>query len=299
MSRINILIPVYNDWQSVFKLLENINLQINNLNHEISILIINDASDEERPKNKLKFSKITAVKIINMKKNRGHARCNASGLKYISERDDFDYVIPMDGDGEDRPEELNLLIDKIKHYPDAVVTANRVKRSEGFIFKFCYQAHKYLTLVFTGQTIKYGNYTCLPKFIVNEMVNEPATWSSFSGSLAKIERDRIIRERRVAENAANRHASDMVGVTKEELRKQDKLENIERMKRIDEFLRLQTLQKIAADDERTKSVAKQKEDLMTQRQLMGARQRLSKAKLQEGVDKLRQTQRWDKLDSIM
>jgi len=190
MSRINILIPVYNDWQSVFKLLENINLQINNLNHEISILIINDASDEERPKNKLKFSKITAVKIINMKKNRGHARCNASGLKYISERDDFDYVIPMDGDGEDRPEELNLLIDKIKHYPDAVVTANRVKRSEGFIFKFCYQAHKYLTLVFTGQTIKYGNYTCLPKFIVNEMVNEPATWSSFSGSLAKIERDR-------------------------------------------------------------------------------------------------------------
>ena len=190
MKIIKILIPVYNDWQSVFKLLENINLQINNLNHEISILIINDASDEERPKNKLKFSKITAVKIINMKKNRGHARCNASGLKYISERDDFDYVIPMDGDGEDRPEELNLLIDKIKHYPDAVVTANRVKRSEGFIFKFCYQAHKYLTLVFTGQTIKYGNYTCLPKFIVNEMVNEPATWSSFSGSLAKIERDR-------------------------------------------------------------------------------------------------------------
>jgi len=190
MIRIKILIPVYNDWQSVFKLLENINLQINNLNHEISILIINDASDEERPKNKLEFSKITAIKIINMKKNRGHARCNASGLKYISERDDFDYVIPMDGDGEDRPEELNLLIDKIKHYPDAVVTANRVKRSEGFIFKFCYQIHKYLTLIFTGQTIKYGNYTCLPKFIVNEMVNEPATWSSFSGSLAKIERDR-------------------------------------------------------------------------------------------------------------
>ena len=116
---------------------------------------------------------------------------------------------------------------------------------------------------------------------------------------SKIERDRIIRERRVAENASKRYASDMVGVTKAELRKQDKLENIERMKRIDEFLRLQTLQKIAADDERTKSVAKQKEDLMAQRQLMGARQRLSKAKLQEGVDKLRQTQRWDKLDSIM
>ena len=116
---------------------------------------------------------------------------------------------------------------------------------------------------------------------------------------AAIEKARRIRERRVAENAAGRHASDMVGQTKEALRKKDKLDNIERMKRIDEFIRLQTLQKIASDDQRTITIAKQKEDLMTQRQLMGARQRLSKAKLQQGVDKLRQTQRWDKLDSVM
>jgi hypothetical protein len=125
-----------------------------------------------------------------MGKNKGHARCNAAGLKYINEKEDFDYVIPMDGDGEDRPEELSLLIEKINKYPNTVVTANRVKRSEGFLFKLCYLAHKYLTLVFTGQTIKYGNYTCLPKSAVNSMVNEPATWSSFSGALAKIAKDR-------------------------------------------------------------------------------------------------------------
>ena len=101
-----------------------------------------------------------------MKENKGHARCNAAGLKYINEKEDFDYIIPMDGDGEDRPEELSLLIEKIKEYPNTVITADRVKRSEGFIFKFCYLVHKYLTLVFTGQTIKYGNYTCLPKSVV-------------------------------------------------------------------------------------------------------------------------------------
>ena len=89
-------------------------------------------------------------------------------------------------DGEDRPQELSLLIEKIKEYPNTVVTANRVKRSEGFMFKFCYEVYKYLTLVYTGQTIKYGNYTCLHKSAVNKMVNEPATWSSFSGSLAKV-----------------------------------------------------------------------------------------------------------------
>ena len=190
MIKIKILIPVYNDWRSVFKLLENINVIVSTLEGDFSVIIVNDASTEAKPKLSTDFEKLKSIKVINMKKNRGHARCNAAGLKYINEKEDFDYVIPMDGDGEDRPEELSLLIEKIKEYPDTVVTANRVKRSEGFIFKFCYLFHKYLTLVLTGQKIKYGNYTCLPKSIVNEMINEPATWSSFSGSLAKIAKDR-------------------------------------------------------------------------------------------------------------
>tara|TARA_B110000967_G_scaffold205454_1_gene250044 strand:- start:2979 stop:3656 length:678 start_codon:yes stop_codon:yes gene_type:complete len=125
-----------------------------------------------------------------MKENKGHARCNAAGLKYINEKEDFDYIIPMDGDGEDRPEELKFLIEKIREHPDKVITANRIKRSEGFFFKLCYLVHKYLTFVFTGQTIRFGNYVCLPKFAVNKMTNESATWSSFSGSLAKSVKNR-------------------------------------------------------------------------------------------------------------
>ncbi|MDA9604973.1 glycosyltransferase [Candidatus Pelagibacter sp.] len=191
MNKIKILIPVYNDWQSVFKLLENINLQVSALESEFSVTIINDASTESRPELLANLKNLKSIEVINMKENKGHARCNAVGLKYLNEKEDFDYIIPMDGDGEDRPEELILLNKKINDFPDKVVTANRIKRSEGFIFKFCYLAHKYLTLIFTGQTIKYGNYTCLPRSIVNKMVNEAATWSSFSGSLAKIVKVRI------------------------------------------------------------------------------------------------------------
>ena len=190
MNKIKILIPIYNDWQSVSKLIENINSEVSTLDAECSVIIINDASTEDRPEPLVNLHNLKSLQVINMRENRGHARCNAAGLKYINEKEEFDYVIPMDGDGEDRPEELSLLIEKIKEYPNTVITANRVKRSEGFIFKFCYEAHKYLTLVFTGQTIKYGNYTCLPRSVVDKMVNESATWSSFSGSLAKVAKDR-------------------------------------------------------------------------------------------------------------
>jgi polyisoprenyl-phosphate glycosyltransferase len=190
MNKVKILVPVYNDWQSVSKLLQNINSEVSKLEGEFSVIIVNDASTEQKPVLSINLDNLKSLQIINMRENRGHARCNAAGLKYIYEKEEFDYAIPMDGDGEDRPEELSLLIEKIKEYPDTVVTANRVKRAEGFIFKFCYLIHKYLTYFFTGHLIKYGNYTCLPKSAVSAMVNEPATWSSFSGSLAKTVKDK-------------------------------------------------------------------------------------------------------------
>ncbi len=190
--KIKILIPIYNDWQSVFKLLENINSEVSGLDHEFSIIIVNDASTEARPEISLNLDNLKSIKIINMKENRGHARCNAAGLKYIHEKEDFDYVIPMDGDGEDRPEEIKQFIENINYYPDKVIVGERIKRSEGLIFKICYFIHKIITIVFTGQSIKFGNYTFLPKSTVQKMVDEKSTWSSFSGSLAKLEKDRAI-----------------------------------------------------------------------------------------------------------
>jgi hypothetical protein len=185
MKKTKILIPIYNDWKSVFKLLEEINVQLDGWEAHISVIIINDASTEERPINTSLLKNLKSIHIINMKENRGHARCNAAGLKYINENEDFDYIVIMDGDGEDRPAELGTLLCKSYENPEKVITANRVKRSEGFFFKFCYLVHKCLTFILAGQSIKFGNYSCLPKFAVNVMVKEAATWSSFSGSLAK------------------------------------------------------------------------------------------------------------------
>ena len=134
MKKIVILISVYNDWKSSFKLLDNIDLQISNWDAEVVVMMINDASTEIMPKVELTLKNIKSLRVMNMKKNRGHARCNATGLKYLTENESFDYVILMDGDGEDRPEELSLLFDKSNTNPLKTVTANRINRSEGFFF---------------------------------------------------------------------------------------------------------------------------------------------------------------------
>ena len=192
MKKIVILISVYNDWISLFKLLKNIDLQIAKWDAHVSIIIVNDASSESNSETKLIFENIKFVRVINMKKNRGHARCNAAGLKFLVEKKkDFDHVILMDGDGEDRPEELEMLFNKSKENTSKTVTANRIKRSEGFFFRFLYECHKILTYIFTGQLIKFGNYSCLPKKAVVSLIQEACIWSSFSGSLTKIISDRV------------------------------------------------------------------------------------------------------------
>ena len=106
-----ILIPIYNDRESLKILIENINSEIKDLDHEISLVVINDASSQQIVDTYPNIENINSIEIINMKENRGHARCIASGLKYIFDKKEFDFVIPMDGDGEDRPEEIKNFIE--------------------------------------------------------------------------------------------------------------------------------------------------------------------------------------------
>ena len=188
--KIIILVPIYNDWQSASKLLEEINSNIVGLEGQFSVIIVNDASSEQQSISALNTENLHSIKIINMNANRGHARCIATGLKHIFENEEFDYVIPMDGDGEDRPEEIKNFIEYLNYSSDKPIVGERVKRSESFFFKFCYNAHKILTFAFTGQSIKFGNYTFLPKSTVKKMINDKATWGSFSGALTKLEKDR-------------------------------------------------------------------------------------------------------------
>ena len=190
MKKFIILIPLYNDWKSASKLLNEIDLQIKNWESAVSVIIINDASTEKKTGLNFNYEKIKSVKILNMKENRVHQRCIAAGLKYINEKEDFDRVIIMDADGEDRPEELSNFFKKSQENPNKTITGNRYKRSEGFFFKVLYEIHKLLTLVFTGKMIKFGNFSCLPREHVRQLVQKSDLWNSYSSSVVKLITDR-------------------------------------------------------------------------------------------------------------
>ncbi len=185
MKRIIILIPVFNDWESLNKLLGEINENIQSFKEiNFECLIVNDASTIQ-PTELKKPSNFWSIELLNMKENRGHARCNAFGIRYVFKNKEFDNLILMDGDGEDRPEEIKSLIEKVKEDPSSSVVAKRVKRSEGALFRLLYQIHKFITFVFTGQNINFGNYSLLTRNDVEKLHTKTSLWSSFSGSVKK------------------------------------------------------------------------------------------------------------------
>ena len=89
MKKYIILIPIYNDRESLTKLIWDINSEIEGINSEISIIVINDASSQQIIDEYQNTENINSIEIINMKENRGHARCIASGLKYIYEKNNW------------------------------------------------------------------------------------------------------------------------------------------------------------------------------------------------------------------
>ncbi len=185
MKKIIFLLPVYNDWDSLKKLLEEINTIIENFKKfKFECIIINDFSSIEKPEI-LKPTNLDSLKFINMKINQGHARCNATGLRYIKKNENYDYVILMDSDGEDRPIEIKDMINQIIKNPQVSVVGKRIKRSEGTIFQTLYKLHKLFTLISTGKKINFGNYSCLAKHDVENLCEKASLWSSYSGTVKK------------------------------------------------------------------------------------------------------------------
>ena len=185
MKKIIILIPVFNDWESLKKLINEINENVKVfVDISFELLIVNDASTIPMPEI-VKPNRLHSLEILHMKENRGHARCNAFGVRYIFQNKKFDNLILMDGDGEDRPIEIKSLVEKINKNPSISVVAKRVKRAEGPFFQFLYKAHKLITLIFTGKLINFGNYCILTEDDVKKLHSKASLWSSFSGSVKK------------------------------------------------------------------------------------------------------------------
>lgn len=178
--KVNLLIPVFNDWESCAQLIIDIEKEIR-FQKDISIqyYIIDDCSTDER----LDFSPI--VNVITLNRNIGHQRAIAIGLCYINDNAPSDYVIVMDGDGEDKASDISALLNKAVIEKDKIIFGTRKKRYEGFWFRFFYVLYKQIYRLLTGKKINFGNFCAIPFKKVNNLVFVSDIWNHFSGGIIR------------------------------------------------------------------------------------------------------------------
>ena len=178
-----ILIPVYNDWKSLNKLLSKINSSCNN---KTSILIVDDFSSLPISINKKKLNKIRKIDILKLSENVGSQKAIAFGLNYLHQKKkDFQFVTIMDGDGEDSPEEVNKMLLLAKKNKKKIIVSCRKDRNENAFIKFCYKIHLILTAILTGHWMSFGNFSCFFYKNLENILSDKSIWHAYSASIKK------------------------------------------------------------------------------------------------------------------
>ncbi|WP_044209921.1 glycosyltransferase [Coleofasciculus chthonoplastes] len=183
-----ILIPVFNDWKSLEMLLIRLDQVLKDENIQAEVIAVDDASSIAIHEDFMSY-KVAAIKkvsVLDLRRNLGHQRAIAIGLAYTEENIACQAIVVMDGDGEDDPVDVIRLIRKceIEGYTK-IVFARRSKRSESFIFKFFYLIYKGLYRLLTGQEIRVGNFSIIPRRILCRLVAVSEIWNHYAAGVSK------------------------------------------------------------------------------------------------------------------
>lgn len=186
ISKHIILVPVFNDWKSLNKLLNQLSKVFKDYNNlRTEVLIVNDHSTDKIDIKKKKLSSIKKISIITLNKNLGSQKAIAVGLFYLKKRKKDSLVTIMDGDGEDDPFQIDTMLREAKKDQNFVITSNRKKRKESITIRFLYKVHLILTLIFTFKWISFGNFTTFNSKNIAKILSNNDSWYAYSSSVMK------------------------------------------------------------------------------------------------------------------
>ena len=201
-----ILMPVYNDWECVPPLLDDIDATLAaRPGTRVRVLLADDGSDrrEFALPSKSAFKAIRSVEVLRLRRNLGHERAIAVGLAWIHQERPSDAVLIMDADGEDRPNDIPALLERWESERRVpVVFAARARRLEGATFRLFYRLFQLLHVFLVGAMVRVGHFSLVPRAQLSKLVAVSELWNHYAASVQKARLPRVLvpldRGRRIA-----------------------------------------------------------------------------------------------------
>lgn len=185
-KKIALVTPVFNDWESLAILAGRLTDLPELQQFDVTLIAVDDGSASiAPPPGSVLSGCLSDVIVLRLNSNLGHQRAIALGLAYVHLTPSPDLVIVMDSDGEDSPEAIGAMLEAHFANPGALIAAQRVKRSEGILFRAFYQLYKMMFRFLTGRPISFGNFSVVPAERVPNLLFNSGIWNNFAATVMK------------------------------------------------------------------------------------------------------------------
>jgi hypothetical protein len=184
---IDVLIPVFNDWQAVELLLPALDAALAAASLTARVVLIDDGSTAAWPEHiSISGGAVRNVDVLSLRRNLGHQRALAVGLAWAAEHTRAAFVVVMDGDGEDDPADVPRLVARAREAGGQfVVFAERRRRSETLLFRAFYALYRWTHYLITGIPVRVGNFSVLPRRILSRLAVVSELWNHYAAAVFK------------------------------------------------------------------------------------------------------------------
>lgn len=183
---IQVLVPVFEDWAAVSALLPALDRALGAAGLRAGVLLVDDGSSTPpRLEGLPALERIGPVRALRLARNLGHQRAICIGLTWVHEHlPGCETLVIMDGDGEDRPEDVPRLVAAVEAGGgERIVFAARMRRSEGLPFLIGYTAFRVLHRLLVGHAIRVGNFSAVPRSILRRLVVVSELWNHYAAGV--------------------------------------------------------------------------------------------------------------------
>ncbi len=135
--KISVVVPVYNEEGNVANLHKEIKEVCEANNYIYEIIFVNDGSSDKTVK---VCKTLRPLKLIQMRKNFGQTAAMDAGIKNAK----YDYIVTMDGDGQNDPADIPMMLDYLEEHDLDVVSGWRKHRKDTFMKKFTSRGANFL-----------------------------------------------------------------------------------------------------------------------------------------------------------
>lgn len=184
--KLSLVIALHNEEENIPILLQEIRQALSHISHEV--ILVDDGSADRTVK-AVKENSTPGTKLLIFAKNYGQTNALAAGIAYAT----GEYIVTLDGDLQNDPADIPMMLDMIENGPWDLVAGKRAQRKDGLVMrKLPSRMANSLIRRLTG--VKISDYGCSLKIFHAELAKNLGLYGElhrFIPVLAKLQGARI------------------------------------------------------------------------------------------------------------